>query len=290
MDNDIANTLKDLFELRTDQNAWDAFVLDLNDRAKRGGTAADAAIAGGQQVQVQAPVQAPGQQVANQAPGQQVAIQAPGQQLSIRQQVLNQPLNPLLDGAREEGGVLSGLDPQERDRMTLLLNKQFLTANERNALTALRAKSGNRRVVGSRAVVPFGFTVVDVEPENPREIFDSVTKKNRVDLTQEEVREFNEAIKILPKAERDYKHIVKSSLRPMTVDNPFHRTQKGYKANERRARNETGLLASIGDPFRVEFIPAALRTPIPVRKRYVKHKYVPKIEVHTGFERTNRRN
>jgi hypothetical protein len=181
------------------------------------------------------------------------------------------------------------LDPTEQARLSALLSQQFLTVGQKSELAALRRKAGSRQILGSRAIVPFGFTVVDVEPENPREIFDSVVKKKKAELTKEEVEEFNEAIKILPKAERDYKHIVKSALRPITRDNPLHKSQKGYAANEKRAQKKVGLLASIGNPYRVEHIPMNLQTKIPVRKRYVKHKYIPPIEVKTGFEDRNRR-
>ena len=297
IDNRTTQMLEGLVALRINETDWPDFVRNLNDQSRRAGTAAAAAIAGGQQV-------APSNQQANQGGNQQQVANQGQQQVAPANQVV-QAINPATEqalqralqplpssslGLVEEGGILSGLDPAERERLQLLLNKQFLTASEQSELKLLRDKSGSRQIQGSRSIVPYGFSVVDIPAENPKEIFDSVVKKKRGDLTREEVEEFNEVLKALPKPERDYKQIVKHTMNPIKKNNPFHKSQRGYIANELRAHKKVGLLASIGDPFRVEAIPMNLRTPIPRRKTYKKHTYVPKIEVTTGFERRGRRN
>jgi len=293
IDNRTTQMLEGLVALRINETDWPDFVRNLNDQSRRAGTAAAAAIRGNQQVANQGQQQ----QVAPANQGQQqVAPSNQGQQQVVNQateralQRALQPLPPSSLGLLQEGGVLSGLDPAERERLQLLLNKQFLTASEQSELKLLRDKSGSRQIQGSRSIVPYGFSVVDIPAENPKEIFDSVVKKKRGDLTREEVEEFNEVLKALPKPERDYKQIVKHTMNPIKKNNPFHKSQRGYIANELRAHKKVGLLASIGDPFRVEAIPMNLRTPIPRRKTYKKHTYVPKIEVTTGFERRGRRN
>ena len=293
IDNRTTQMLEGLVALRINETDWPDFVRNLNDQSRRAGTAAAAAIRGNQQVANQGQQQ----QVAPANQGQQqVAPSNQGQQQVVNQateralQRALQPLPPSSLGLLQEGGVLSGLDPAERERLQLLLNKQFLTASEQSELKLLRDKSGSRQIQGSRSIVPYGFSVIDIEPQNPKEVFDRVVKKKKAALTQQEVEEFNEVLKALPKPERDYKQIVKHTMNPIKKNNPFHKSQRGYIANELRAHKKVGLLASIGDPFRVEAIPMNLRTPIPRRKTYKKHTYVPKIEVTTGFERRGRRN